>query len=528
VSGTDTDKSAAAKAPPGVTAPVAAGGRDGFLSDVIVELGFATHETVEQAVRAARSPGTTVARVLVDMNAISEEQLAQATAERYGIDYIDLEGFEVDPAAANLIKPSVAERYRAVPVAFLGERLLVAMADPADAVGMHDITVMTDLHVRPAVASEPALDALLEALPLDEWPAGTGQAPQVQEEEDAEEPRAVAPPRAKSGEASELRDELDALKRQLAGAQAKLRGQATPPGPENPALAELQAKLADAEAELDAARDRVREAKEVSAELETLREALAAAEAGLQARAVEGGSGSGETRELQARLAETENERDVARAQIREAERLRERIDTGRVERDEARERAREVEAELRRIRAEVEVRSCELASLRKKLTDAEAELVRVRAEVDTRGSKLAAMRTRAETAEAEAESALRRAADADREAEQARREADEVRRLADEGTEARTDGARRALAELREENERERERWAVAERDLCQTLGVEKTRRAELEERLSEVEGSAFTAERAFEELRLAQRRMRDSLRSLAEPDAPEPGRED
>ena len=309
MSGTDTTKSAAAKGPPGVAAPVAAGGRNGFLSDVIVELGFATRETVEQAVRAARSPGTTVARVLVDMNAISEEQLAQATAERYGIDYIDLEGFEVDPAAANLINANLAKRYRAVPVAFLGERLLVAMADPADAVGVNDIAVVTELPVRPAVASRPALDALLEALPLEEWPAPTGEAPELQDDV-SEEPAAMGPSAPKSPQASELRNELEALKRQLAGAEARLSGQAAPAGTqaaETPAVVELQARLAEAEAELDAARDRVREAKEVSAELETLRQALAAAEAGLTARAIDGGAASGETRELQARLAQAES-----------------------------------------------------------------------------------------------------------------------------------------------------------------------------------------------------------------------------
>ena len=514
MSGTDTTRSAAAKGPPGVAAPLTAGGRDGFLSDVIVELGFATPETVEQAVRAARSPGTTVARVLLDMNAISEEQLAQAIAERYGIDYIDLEGFEVDPAAANLIDAGLARRYRAVPVAFLGDRVLVAMADPADVVGVNDMAVVIQLQVRPAVASRPALDALLEALPL-ELQDGT-----------AEEPAALEPPAPKSPEASELRSELDALKRQLAGAQVSLRGQAVPAGgqaAETPTVVELQARLAEAEAELDAARDRVREAKEVSAELETLREALAAAEAGLTARAIDCGAASAETRELRARLAEAESERDLARAQVRETERLRDRVDTGRVEREEARERSREVEAELRRIRAEVGVRSGELASLRRQLGDAEAELVRVRAEVDTRGSELEAMQSRAEIAETEAASALRRAEEAEQESAQARRDAEEARRMAEEGTDARTEGARRALAELREENELERERWAVAERDLCQTLGVETNRRAELEERLSEVEGSAFAAERAFEELRLAQGRMRVALRSLAEPEPAE-----
>jgi hypothetical protein len=522
VTGTDTTKSAAAKGPPGVAAPVAAGGRNGFLSDVIVELGFATRETVEQAVRAARSNGTTVARVLLDMNAISEEQLAQATAERYGIDYIDLDGFVVDPAAANLIDAGLARRYRAVPVAFLGDHLLVAMADPADAVGVNDIAVVTQLQVRTAVASIPALDALLEGLPLEASPAPTGDALELHDE-DANEPAAVAPSAPKSGDASELRSELDALKRQLAGAQAKLRGQAAAVGgeaAETPAVVELRARLAEAEAELDDARDRVREAKEVSAELETLREALADAEAGLTARAIDGGAASAETLELRARLAHLENERDLARAHVRDAERLREHVDTGRVERDEARKRARAVEAELRRIRAEVETRSGEVTSLRRQLSDAEAELVRVRAEVDARGSELAAMRTRAESAEAEAESALRRAEEAERACELAQRDAEEARRLAEEGTDARVEGARRALVELREGNGRERERWAVAERDLCQTLGVEKTRRAELEERLSEVEGSAFAAERAFEELRLAQGRMREALQALAEPE--------
>jgi hypothetical protein len=56
--------------------------------------------------------------------------------------------------------------------------------------------------------------------------------------------------------------------------------------------------------------------------------------------------------------------------------------------------------------------------------------------------------------------------------------------------------------------------------RDLRAKAGSEERRRRMLEERLSEVEGGVFAAERAFEELRQAQRRMRGSLRALTEPD--------
>ena len=52
-------------APKGITPASTPGGRGGFLSDLIVELGFADAAAVEQAVTAARVPGRTVSRVLV-------------------------------------------------------------------------------------------------------------------------------------------------------------------------------------------------------------------------------------------------------------------------------------------------------------------------------------------------------------------------------------------------------------------------------------------------------------------------------
>ena len=95
--------------PKGVVPPSEPGGRSGFLSDVIVELGFASADAVEDAVREARS-GSTVAQVLVENGSISEEQLARATAERYGLAYVDLNDFDVDRGAAALIRPSAAKR----------------------------------------------------------------------------------------------------------------------------------------------------------------------------------------------------------------------------------------------------------------------------------------------------------------------------------------------------------------------------------------------------------------------------------
>jgi Type II secretion system (T2SS), protein E, N-terminal domain len=269
--------------PKGVTPPSTQGGRSGFLSDVIVELGFAQPEQVEWAVRTARRPGTTVARVLIETGEITEDQLARAVAERYGLCHVDLEEFEIDPDVANLIGQEAARRNRAVPVGFVEEKLLVAIADPTDSPAIEEVAAATGREVRPAVASGPALDALIESLPLPAplKPRAPEPAPPPEPVEEAPPPQPTppapvplpSPPQPLDG--SRLREELTALRRQLSGAEAKLGGQPRAQGGE---VEQLRAELSTALDELASARARLREAKEVSAELEVVRERLAAAE----------------------------------------------------------------------------------------------------------------------------------------------------------------------------------------------------------------------------------------------------------
>ena len=100
----------------GVTPPTNPSGTGGFLSDVIVELGFADAETVDRAVEGARQPGRTVDLILLEGGALTEEELSRAIAERHGFDHVDLAQFEVNMDAASLIGRSTARRYRAAPI----------------------------------------------------------------------------------------------------------------------------------------------------------------------------------------------------------------------------------------------------------------------------------------------------------------------------------------------------------------------------------------------------------------------------
>jgi type IV pilus assembly protein PilB len=135
------------------------------LGDVVVDLGFADRETVEKSAAEARKRGRTIGEVLLDDAVLSSNQLARALAERNGLDYVDLSGFEVDKGAANLLSATEARRFRAIPVAFLDpETILVATSNPANVLGLDDIAIATGYKVRRAVASPQDIEAVINQL----------------------------------------------------------------------------------------------------------------------------------------------------------------------------------------------------------------------------------------------------------------------------------------------------------------------------------------------------------------------------
>jgi hypothetical protein len=150
----------------GVTPPSAPNGRPGFLSDVIIEMGFADRELVDEVVDQSRLVGKVAEEILVENGNITEEQLARAIAERNGLPFVDLSTFAVDEGAQGLVGVDTAVRYRAVPIAFdADDALVVALADPLDALAVSDIGVITKSEVRTAVATDSGIGDLLADMP---------------------------------------------------------------------------------------------------------------------------------------------------------------------------------------------------------------------------------------------------------------------------------------------------------------------------------------------------------------------------
>jgi type IV pilus assembly protein PilB len=150
---------------PGLTPPLTPGRSSGFVTDVLVDLGYVSDDRARQAIEEARTAGRPPERLMLEQGAINADQLSRAVAERYGLEHIDLSLFHVDMAAANLISVSTARRYKALPVGFVDKgTLLVAMADPTNVLAVDDIQIATALDCRVGVASDEDIEALIGRL----------------------------------------------------------------------------------------------------------------------------------------------------------------------------------------------------------------------------------------------------------------------------------------------------------------------------------------------------------------------------
>ena len=410
---------------PGVTSPSLSGAGRRFLSDILVELGFVEEQAAEHAVEAARHPGQTPEKVLLQAGTITEDQLARALAERYGLDHIDLTEFPVDESAAALLRQTAAKRYLAAPVGFAEDGALVlAVADPADSLGLSDIAVMTKLPVRPAVAARSQIVKLLDKLLFMEEPAqGASQTVSTvivpPDGEAASDPPARQPSR--EVDPVPTAPASDAVERELTRLREEL------------ALAivdrdELMAKLTAMGEQSAAVAEEEREAALSTIRLEHERELATAEAAAEEALRAERASAQQALTSLRAKHEEALDAERAKRVDEVDAERERTAaaIDTER-ERNQ-----RELEALRGRLTEDLEAARSEAAEARSELASRDPEpnqneIARLRQE-------LAAAREQ-----------LGVTADADRRAE----------------------AARAALAALRDESERQAQVHALTEREL-------------------------------------------------------------
>jgi type IV pilus assembly protein PilB len=132
------------------------------LADILLEAGLVTARELAAAFDEHQRVGRSLGRVLVEKGVITEAQLVAALAFQIGLPFVDLAERTIDAAAVILIPAAVCRRHLVLPIGFEGDRLLLAMADPANVFALDDVRSLTGLEPRPVVVTRDDLQAAID------------------------------------------------------------------------------------------------------------------------------------------------------------------------------------------------------------------------------------------------------------------------------------------------------------------------------------------------------------------------------
>ncbi len=134
------------------------------LGTMLLEEGLITRDQLDHAVEVQGRSGTPLGRVLVDEGLVPEAELVKALARQIGIEYVDLADTSIDPSAAALVPDYLADRYTVIPIGFDEDRLVVAMADPANVLAIDDLRAITGMDILPKVATRSDVEDAIKRL----------------------------------------------------------------------------------------------------------------------------------------------------------------------------------------------------------------------------------------------------------------------------------------------------------------------------------------------------------------------------
>ena len=132
------------------------------LGEILVEMGALAPAEVRLVLEHQGDLGQRFGEAAVSRGLIKEDILAQALAEQFGLEFIDMSGFLLDFDLAEEIPTELALRYQFIPLEKTEEGLTVAISDPTNVADLDNLEMQLDIPLTCKVASHSKIISLLD------------------------------------------------------------------------------------------------------------------------------------------------------------------------------------------------------------------------------------------------------------------------------------------------------------------------------------------------------------------------------
>ncbi len=122
-------------------------------------------EQLDEALAEKDRTGRRVGDILVERGWATGADLAHALAEQWNLEFIDILTTDIQPEAVKLLSESVVRRYRALPIRYLSDNLvLVAISDPTDILSLDNVKLSLDVNLKFCLADPGDLERSIDQI----------------------------------------------------------------------------------------------------------------------------------------------------------------------------------------------------------------------------------------------------------------------------------------------------------------------------------------------------------------------------
>ncbi|MBT4760253.1 MAG: Flp pilus assembly complex ATPase component TadA [Bdellovibrionaceae bacterium] len=132
------------------------------IGTICVELGLITQDALEDALDQSKEQGVRLGSYLTKEQILTENELSQALAKQFELEFIDLKGVVPDPKAIKQLPIKIAQQYTILPFDIENDVLKIAVADPLNVLNMSKIRKLILMEYKIYVASSSQITSILQ------------------------------------------------------------------------------------------------------------------------------------------------------------------------------------------------------------------------------------------------------------------------------------------------------------------------------------------------------------------------------
>src|SRR5678815_5657040 len=142
--------------------PTFVAANDDYLLDNLVDMGYISHDDIEQHRAEAEPLGMGIIDLMIERKLINSSVVTQAKAAHFGCEMVNLSEIRLDDDLISSVPRTIAKRYSVVPVYRHGNHLAIALTDPSDLNTIDSLHHLLHADLELKVATEEDIEAALK------------------------------------------------------------------------------------------------------------------------------------------------------------------------------------------------------------------------------------------------------------------------------------------------------------------------------------------------------------------------------